>query len=297
MMRRHDLEQTRKKGPFMITMERWRLPFTAALTRSLAAGLAVLLLGVSSAAAEVTTQEIRYRVGDEDFIGYLAYDDAVEGKRPGVLVVHEWWGLGDYARKRAEMLAAEGYTAFALDMYGSGKTADHPEDARAFTEEVFADPKEAEQRFDAAKEVVEQHETVDADRIAAIGYCFGGSVVLHMARTGADLDGVVSFHGPLAPKTEAKPAEVKAEVLVFTGEADPFVPAEQVQAFVAEMQDANVKYQVVGYPEVRHSFTNPDADAAGQRFNLPLAYDREADENSWKQTMAFFDRLFGNAPR
>lgn len=281
----------------MITMERCRLPFAAALTGSLAAGLAVLLLGVSSAAAEVTTQDIRYRVGDEEFIGYLAYDDAVEGKRPGVLVVHEWWGLDEYARKRAEMLAAEGYTAFALDMYGSGKTADHPEDAQAFTEEVFSDLTEAEKRFDAAKDVLQQHETVDADRVAAIGYCFGGGVVLHMARTGADLDGVVSFHGLLARKTEAKPGEVKAEVLVFTGEADPFVPAEQVENFVTEMQNVNVKYQVVGYPEVRHSFTNPDADAVGQRFDMPLSYDREADADSWKQTMAFLDRLFADAPR
>jgi dienelactone hydrolase len=278
-------------------MEGCRLSFAAAFSGSLAAGFAVLLLGVTSAAAEVTTENIRYRVGETEFIGYLAYDDAVEGKRPGVLVVHEWWGLDDYARKRAEMLAAEGYTAFALDMYGSGKVADHPEDARAFTQEALADLKGAERRFEAAKDVLQQHETVDADRVAAIGYCFGGGVVLHMARTGADLDGVVSFHGTLAPKTEAKPDEVKAEVLVFTGEADSSVPAEQVQAFVAEMQEANVKYQIVTYPEARHAFTNPDADALGQRFNLPIAYDRKADADSWKQTMAFFDRLFAGAPR
>lgn len=281
----------------MIAMDRCRLPFASALMGSLAVGLAVLMLGMTSVAAEVITRDIRYHVGDEEFIGYLAYDDAVEGKRPGVLVVHEWWGLNDYVRKRAEMLAAEGYTAFALDMYGSGKTADHPEDAKAFAQEALADMTEVERRFKAAKDVLQQHETVDADRIAAIGYCFGGGVVLHMARTGADLDGVVSFHGLLARKTEAKPAEIKAEVLVFTGEADPFVPAEQVQSFIAEMQDANAKYQIVTYPDAGHAFTNPEADAAGQRFELPLAYDRKADENSWEQTMAFFDRLFADAPR
>ena len=281
----------------MIVMDRYRVSFATAFTGSLVAGLAMLVLGAKGVSAEVTTETIRSRAGDEEFIGNLAYDDAVEGKRPGVLVVHEWWGLDDYVRKRAEMLAAEGYTAFALDMYGGGRTADHPKDARAFTEEVFSDLTEAEQRFDAAKDVLEQHETVDADRMAAIGYCFGGGVVLHMARTGADLDGVVSFHGTLAPKTEAKPGEIKAEVLVFTGEADSFVPAEQVQGFIAEMQNANVKYQIVSYPEARHGFTNPEADAAGQRFDLPLAYDREADEDSWKHTMAFLDRLFAGAPR
>ena len=281
----------------MITMERYRATFAVAFSKPLMAGLVMLLLGMTHASAEVTTEGIRYRVGDKEFIGYLAYDNAVEGRRPGVLVVHEWWGLDDYARKRAEMLAAEGYTAFALDMYGDGKSAGHPEDARAFTEEVFSDLPQAEQRFDAAKDVLQQHETVDADRIAAIGYCFGGGVVLHMARIGADLDGVVSFHGTLAPKAEAKPGEVKAEVLVFTGEADSFVPVEQVQSFVTEMQNANIKYQIVTYPEARHAFTNPEADALGQRFDLPLAYDRNADEDSWKQTMAFFDRLFAAAPQ
>lgn len=281
----------------MTTSDRCRPPFAAALTGWMSAGLAVLLLGATGVSAEVITENIPYRVGDKEFIGYLAYDNTVEGERLGVLVVHEWWGLNDYIRKRAEMLAAEGYTAFALDMYGNGKSADHPEDARAFTEEVSSDLTEVERRFNAGKTVLQQHETVDADRIAAIGYCFGGGIVLHMARIGADLDGVVSFHGTLAPKTEVKPDQVKAEMLVFTGEADPFVPAEQVENFVAEMQKANVKYQVVSYPEVRHGFTNPDADALGQRFNLPMGYDREADEDSWKQTMAFFDRLFAGAPR
>ena len=264
----------------------------ATFTRSVAAGVAGLLLGASVATAEIVTDEIRYRVGEAEFTGYLAYDDAVEGKRPGVLVVHEWWGLNDHARNRARMLAEEGYTALALDMYGSGKTADHPADAQAFTQEVYSDLTQAEQRFTAAKEVLQEHETVRADDIAAIGFCFGGGVVLHMARVGADLDGVVSFHGSLAGKTEAEADRVQADVLVFTGEADPFVPAEQVQNFVAEMDKAGVQYQVVGYPGVQHAFTNPDADATGARFDMPLAYDREADRDSWQQMLAFFDRLF-----
>jgi dienelactone hydrolase len=272
---------------------------SATLSASIAAGVAVLLLGMSPAAAEVVSEEIRYRVGDKEFTGYLAYDDAVEGPRPGVLVVHEWWGLNDHARNRTEMLAAEGYTAFALDMYGSGRVAEHPEDAQAFAQEVRADLDQAEQRFQAAKEVLQQHETVKADSIAAIGFCFGGGIVLHMARVGADLDGVVSFHGTLAAASEAEPGAVTAEVLVFNGDADPFVPPEQVQEFIAEMQTASVKYQLVGYPSVQHSFTNPDADEVGARFGMPLAYDREADADSWQQMLAFFDRLFEgeSAPR
>jgi dienelactone hydrolase len=296
-MRRKIIPKRDRKDFQMLAMDRHRLSFAATFNGSLAAGLVLLLLGATGASADIATETIPYRVGDKEFIGYLAYDDAVEGKRPGVLVVHEWWGLNDYARKRAEMLAAEAYTAFALDMYGSGKTADHPNDAKAFAQEALSDAAEAERRFDAAKDILQRHETVDADRIAAIGYCFGGGVVLHMARTGADLDGVVSFHGMLADKTKAKRDEVKAEVLVFTGEADPHVPAEEVQSFVTEMQEANVKYQIVTYPEARHAFTNPTADADAQRFDLPIGYDRDADEDSWRQTMAFLDRLFAGAPQ
>lgn len=233
-----------------------------------------------------------YEVNGQSFTGYLAYDDAVTEKRPGVLVVHEWWGLNDYPRKRAEMLAELGYTGFALDMYGSGKVADHPDDAKAFMQEVMSNMEAAERRFDAAKEVLASHRTVDPDRIAAIGYCFGGGVVLHMARTGADLDGVVSYHGMLGTETPAEPGAVKAKILAFTGGEDPFVPNEQVQAFKDEMEAAGADARVVVYPMARHSFTNPAADAAGQKFNLPLAYDEDADENSWKLTKGFFQEIF-----
>lgn len=255
-------------------------------------GVAALLLMASAASAEVRTEEITYDVNGQSFTGYLAYDDAVSEKRPGVLVVHEWWGRNDYARKRAEMLAELGYTGFALDMYGSGKVADHPDDAKAFMQEVTSNMDAAEQRFEAAKEVLASHQTVDADRIAAIGYCFGGGVVLHMARTGADLDGVVSYHGMLGTKTPAQPGAVKAKVLVFTGGEDPFVPNEQVQAFKDEMEAAGADLRVVVYPKAKHSFTNPAADAAGAEFNMPLAYDEDADENSWKLTKGFFTDIF-----
>lgn len=255
----------------------------------------VLMCGLSAGAfAALQGKEIVYHVGDNEFTGYLVYDDAIEGKRPGVLVVHEWWGHNAYARKRADMLAREGYTAFALDMYGTGKVADHPDDAKAFMQAVTANMPEAERRFDKAKALLQQQPTVDADHIAAIGYCFGGGIVLHMARAGEDLDGVVSFHGSLGTEVPARKGEVKARVLVFTGAADPFAPPQVVAGFEKEMQAAGADYRVVSYPGVKHSFTNPEADGFAQRFGMPLAYDKHADEDSWKQTGEFFTEIFSD---
>jgi dienelactone hydrolase len=251
-----------------------------------------LLLFSLVANAAVKTEEVRYRVGDSEFTGYLAYDDAVSGKRPGVIVIHEWLGHNAYARKRAEMLAESGYTAFALDMYGSGKLADHPDDAKAFMQAVVSDMQQAEARFDEARSILQRHPSVDAEHIAAIGYCFGGGMVLHMARAGKDLDGVVSFHGSLGTQTPAEKDRVKARVLVFNGAADPFVPSEQVAAFEAEMEQAGVEYELENYAGVKHSFTNPDADSFAQRFDMPLAYDEKADKDSWQRTLAFFRDIF-----
>lgn len=245
-----------------------------------------------TAAAAVKTDEVSYLVGDTEFTGYLTYDDAIEGKRPGVLVVHEWWGHNAYARKRAEMLAELGYTAFALDMYGTGKLAEHPDDAKSFMQAVTANMPEAEKRFAMAKAVLQSHPTVDPDQVAAIGYCFGGGIVLHMARTGIDLDGVVSFHGSLATQSPAQPGVVKARVLVFNGAADPFVPPEQVVAFKREMREAGAPLEFVDYEGVQHSFTNPGADAVGKKFDMPLVYDKQADQDSWQRTQAFFKEIF-----
>jgi dienelactone hydrolase len=259
-------------------------------------GLILLLVFVSTgsgtALAGLRTEVIEYRLGDDTFSGYLAWDDAFEGRRPGVLVVHEWWGHNPYARRRAEMLAGMGYTAFALDMYGSGKLADHPDDAKKFMAAVTSDMETAEARFDRALEVLRGQDTVDAQHIAAIGYCFGGGMALHMARAGKDLDGVASFHGSLGTQTPAEPGRVKAGVLVLNGAADPFVPVEQVEAFEKEMQAAGVDYTLVNYPGVKHSFTNPDADSFGKRFDMPLAYDAGADADSWKRLQEFLKAIF-----
>lgn len=256
--------------------------------------LSCLLLVLMTAAvkAEIKTGTISYAVGDISMTGYLAYDDTLSGPRPGVLVVHEWWGHNDYARKRAESLAALGYTAFALDMYGDGKVADHPDTAKGFMQAVVSNLPEAERRFAAARAVLEQQPTVDKRHIAAIGYCFGGGMVLHMARVGMDMDAVVSFHGSLGTEVAAQPGAVKARILVFTGADDPFAPPEQVQAFEREMSAANATYELVSYSGVKHSFTNPAADAVGQRFNMPLAYNAQADAASWKRMQAFLQTVF-----
>ncbi len=254
----------------------------------------IVMLGMAGAVrGEIHSEVINYEIDGKPFQGYLSYDDAIEGKRPGVLVVHEWWGHNAYARMRAEMLAKLGYTAFALDMYGTGKLADHPDDAKKFMQATMDDMDAAQARFNEAVKLLRRQRSVDPGKIAAIGYCFGGGIVLHMARSGADLAGVVSFHGSLGTNAPAQPGKVKAEILVLNGADDPFVTAEQIAAFRQEMQSAGAKYEFVNYPGVKHSFTNPEADAFGKRFDMPLVYDAEADKDSWQKMQALFDRLFG----
>lgn len=247
---------------------------------------------LASAHAAIKTEEVTYSAGGVNMKGYIAYDDAIKGKRPGVIIVHEWWGHNAYARKRANLLAQLGYTAFAIDMYGDGKQANHPNDAGKFANEVFQNIEGAKARFTAAMDVLKKHKTVDATRIAAIGYCFGGGVVLHMARFGFDLKGVASFHGSLGTQTPAEKGKVKAAVLVCNGAADPFVTAEQVEALKKEMQNAGVDFQYFAYEGAKHSFTNPDADANGKKFEMPLEYNKAADEKSWAELQQFFKKIF-----
>lgn len=245
-------------------------------------GLMVSVLALAlNAGAAVVGEPVEYSAGETVMKGYLAYDDGVEGKRPGILVVHEWWGHNDYVRTRARQLAAMGYTALAVDMYGDGRQAGHPEDAGKFAGEVRKNMEQATARFLAARDLLAAHPTVASEDISAIGYCFGGGIVLEMARRGVDLDLVGSFHGSLPTEHPARPGEVKAEVLVFNGADDPFVKKEQIKAFVAEMEAAGVTYSFVNYEGAMHAFTNPGADEFGKKFNLPLAYNAKADEASW----------------
>jgi dienelactone hydrolase len=257
----------------------------------LAVCTATFLLGAATAWGAVTGREVDYRSGDLPLKGYLVLPEGVKEKRPGVLVVHEWWGLNDFARQRAKKLAEAGYVALAVDMFGEGKVAGHPDEAGRFANALMKNKKEAEKRFDDALEFLKRQPSVDSSRIAAIGYCFGGGVVLHMARQGADLKGVVSYHGTLATDAPAKPGAVKARVLAFTGEADKMVPPEQVAAFRQEMEKAGASYRVVEYPGAKHSFTNPDADRLAKKFNLPLGYDRKAAKDSWQQTLKFLKEV------
>ncbi|MEJ2115492.1 MAG: dienelactone hydrolase family protein [Gammaproteobacteria bacterium] len=241
----------------------------------------------------IVTKEIEYQVAGTKLNGYLAYDASIENKRPGVLVVHEWWGHNEYARKRAKMLAKLGYVAFAVDMYGEGKLAEHPDDAAKFMKQVTSNMLIAEKRLSAALDVLHQQKLSDNSKTAAIGYCFGGAMVLHLARIGSDIDGVVSFHGSLGTQTPANKNAIKARVLVLHGEDDPFIPQEQVELFKQEMQNAGAKYEFIAYPNVKHSFTNPQADEFAKKFNLPaLEYNQHADEDSWVRMQNFFELIF-----
>jgi dienelactone hydrolase len=262
-------------------------------------GFGVILVGLSAAGAglaqsKVVTKDVDYSAQGVVMKGYMAYDENSKGKQPGVLVVHEWWGLNDYARMRARMLAELGYVALAVDMYGEGKQADHPADAGKFSSQLMKTFDVAKARFVAAMDFLKKQPMVDADRIAAIGYCFGGGVVLNMARQGIDLKGVASFHGSLTAVKPAKPGEVQAKILVLHGAADRFSSQEQIESFKKEMTAAGADFRFISYPGALHSFTNPQADELGKKFNMPIGYNAEADRESWNELKGFLKRIFSN---
>ena len=246
----------------------------------------------SEEAFMLKTEEIKYKADSIEMIGYIAYNSSAKEKLPAVLVVHEWWGHNSYARKRAEQLASLGYAAMAVDMFGNGKIAEHPKDAGAFAGQVMSDLNGARLRFNAALEQLKSLNIVDQEKTAAIGYCFGGGVVLHMARFGEDLDGVVSFHGSLGTSMPAQPETFKAKVLVMNGAADPFVSEEAINAFKSEMDGAGVEYSFINYDGAVHAFTNPGATELGEKFELPLKYDAKADSASWSEMKVFLKNIF-----
>ncbi|HUP22726.1 MAG TPA: dienelactone hydrolase family protein [Thermoanaerobaculia bacterium] len=254
--------------------------------------LTTLILSTLSAVrleAAVKTQEVTYEHGGTKLQGFVAWDDAVTGKRPGVLVVHEWWGHNDHARNQAKRLAEAGYVGFALDMYGDGKVAAHPPDAQKFVAEALSQPEVMKARFLAARAMLASNPHVDAEKTAAIGYCFGGAVVLGMAREGMDLDLVASFHGSLGTAKKAAPGSIQSRVLVLHGGADSMVTPAQVDAFRQEMTDAGAKFEIMVLENAKHSFTNPDADAHG----MPaLGYDAEADRASWQRLVEVLGEVF-----
>lgn len=253
-------------------------------------GLCALLTLGGVAEAKVVTKVVEYRQGDAVLEGYLAYDDTTAEKRPGVLVVHEWTGLGPYVQKRVQQLAGMGYVAFGADIYGRGVRPDNPKDAAATAGKYKGDRQLLRDRVLAGLAELRRQPQVDTGRLAAIGYCFGGTTVLELARSGADVRGVVSFHGGLDTSMPAVVKEVRAKVLVLHGADDPFVPPAQVAAFQEEMRGAGVDWQMVYYSGAVHSFTNP---GAGNDPKKGAAYNERADRRSWEAMKLFFAELFG----
>lgn len=223
--------------------------------------------------------------------GFVVYDQSKTGKRPAVLVVHEWWGLNDYAKSRARQLASLGYIAMAVDMYGDGKTAANPQQAQEMATPFYKDPQLAKTRLDAALRKLKSYKETDPAKVAAIGYCFGGSVVLNSAKLGADLLGVVSFHGGLTG-VPANKNLLKAKILVCHGAADKFVPQTDVAAFKHALDSIGANYTFKAYADATHAFTNPDATKTGKQFDMPIAYNEAADKASWIDMQNFLKGIF-----
>jgi len=236
------------------------------------------------------TEDIEYSDSGLTLRGFLAYDESIEGRRPGILVVHEAWGLGAHAMERARMLARLGYVAFAADMYGDRRQATDLPGAMALIGDLRANPMALRARAKAALAVLKARPEVDVTRVAAIGFCFGGTTVLELARGGTALNGVVSFHGGLETVSPAEPGAITAKILACTGADDPMIPPEQVVAFEEEMRKCAADWQVIAYGGTMHSFTNPDA---GKVVSLPgVAYNEQSDRRSWSAMRAFFDEIF-----
>lgn len=242
---------------------------------------------------EVIGKDISYETKSTIMKGYIAHNSAIEGKRPGILVVHEWWGHDEFAREKADELAEMGYVALAVDMYGQGKQAEHPDEAMEFSSRLMKNFDTAEQRFIAAMDTLKADENVDAEKISAIGFCFGGSVALSMANSGLDLDAVVVFHSGLG--LPVMPNEnLKAKLLIQNGAEDNMITDEQEKEFKSQLDKVNADYEYVAYEGVKHSYTNKDADSIAKKYNLPLAYDKNASEKSWEKMSDFFEQTYSN---
>jgi dienelactone hydrolase len=252
-----------------------------------------MLLAVACARVEpgpkVETREFDYQAPDGTPLqGFIAWDAARQDKRPGLLVVHEWWGHEQHTRDQARRLAEAGYVGLAIDVFGKGKHTTHPQEAQAFVADATKDPAALAARFNAALDVLKRDQHVDTTKIGAIGYCFGGMVVLSQARAGADLDAVASFHGAL-PEGPVDSGKVRARVLVLTGGADPFVPADKVTAFQQAMEKAGARIAVITYPGAKHAFTNRDAGSHGME---QLAYDAQVDTASWNELLKMLKEVW-----
>lgn len=251
--------------------------------------MGVASLMISTSKAEIHTQTLEYKDGNTTLEGYLAYDDSVSGKRPAVLVVHQWKGLGPYEKKRAEMLAQMGYVALAADIYGKGIRPADPKAAGAEAGKYKGNRAMLRKRVSAGLDALLKNEMADPKRVAAIGYCFGGTTVIELARSGADIAGVVSFHGALDSPGPTDGKNIKCKVLALHGADDPFVPAKDVAAFEDEMRTGKVDWQLVKYGGAVHSFTDW---TAGTDNSTGAAYNERADKRSWEEMKRFFGEIF-----
>ncbi|MDH5586725.1 MAG: dienelactone hydrolase family protein [Nitrospirota bacterium] len=260
------------------------------MTARLMFSLILVLVGLpSEVGAKVKSRVVPYTYGEKAYEGFLAWDDSVEGKRPGILVVHEWWGLNDYARSRAEQLAALGYATFAVDMYGKGKVTTHSEKASEWAKLTTSNLDEWFGKAQEGLKILQTDPNVDPTRLAAIGYCFGGATVMQLVYGGAPVKGVVSFHGSLPLPPDSKPINHSAKVLIAHGASDPFLKADHIGQFQTALNTADIDWQMVWYSGAQHSFTNPSADQYGLN---GAKYNQQADQRSWMHMRQFFDELF-----
>lgn len=236
-------------------------------------------------------ETVSYQLDSSTRNNFVVYDENMEGKRPAVLVIHEWWGLNDYAKMRARELAKLGYIAMAVDMYGDGKMGNDPKEAGNLATPFYTNPEKAMPIFDAAVEKLKAFSQTDSTKLAAIGYCFGGTQVLNIAKSGADLKGVVSFHGGLAGVAANKDL-LKAQILVCHGGADNFVPQNEVDQFRKQLDSIGAKYTFKSYEGATHAFTNPEATEMGEKFKMPIKYNAAADTASWNEMKSFFSQIF-----
>lgn len=239
----------------------------------------------------IKAESVSYGTDSAKLTGFVAYDSNSAAKRPVVLVVHEWWGLNDYVKSRVKQLAELGYLAIAVDMYGDGKMGNDPVEAGKLAMPFYQNPAFAKSRFDAAVAKIKTYSQADTSKIAAIGYCFGGGMVLNIARLGEPLNGVVSFHGSLVG-TPADKNLLKAKILVCHGADDQFVKPEEVAAFKKQMDSIGADYTFKQYAGATHAFSNPDATAMGEKFKMPIAYNAAADTASWSAMKDFFGKIF-----
>lgn len=241
---------------------------------------------------QLKEDNITYSGDNTTMNGYVVYQDSVQGKRPAVLVVHEWWGLNDYSKMRAKQLAQLGYVAMAVDMYGNGQTASDPGGAMKLAGPFYKNPQLTKTRLDAAIAKLKTYPEVDTNNIAAIGYCYGGYVVLNAAKLGEPLKGVVSFHGDLSGVKPDKNL-LKSKVLVLHGEADSLVKKQVVDQFKKQMDSIGADYTFKSYPNAKHAFTNPIADSVESKFHIGVGYNEAADKQSWDAMKEFLQKLFG----